>query len=170
MTRKSCKWQSCKKKEGYKPWKCAATARYFASHTKDHVSRQQENPCQDPAGNKNTIQTTKDLTVWQRHKLKWYRHVSHWSCLIKPILQGTVKGGRRQGRQKKRWEDNIGKWTSLEFTKSQRALENRIKWRRLVVKSSVVPQRLSWLRDKWRWRWKSLDECWIVFKLKEEER
>ena len=24
------------------------------------------------------------------------------------MLQGTVKGGRRQGRQKKRWEDNRG--------------------------------------------------------------
>ena len=35
-----------------------------------------------------------------------------WTCLPfirsgKTILQGTVKGGRRQGRQKKRWEDNI---------------------------------------------------------------
>ena len=27
------------------------------------------------------------------------------------ILQSTVKGGRRQGRQKKRWEDNIREWT-----------------------------------------------------------
>ena len=55
-------------------------------------------------------------------------------------MLGTVKGGRRHGRQKKRWEDNIRKWTGLEFAKSQRALENREKWRKLVVKSSVVPQ------------------------------
>ena len=27
-----------------------------------------------------------------------------------------VEGGRRQGRQKKRWEDRIGEWTGLEFT------------------------------------------------------
>ena len=51
-----------------------------------------------------------------------------------------MKGGRRKGRQKKRWEDNIGEWTGLEFAKSQRAMENREKWRKLVVKSSVVPQ------------------------------
>ena len=31
-------------------------------------------------------------------------------------------------------------WTGLEFAKSQRAVENREKWRKLVVKSSVVPQ------------------------------
>ena len=49
------------------------------------------------------------------------------------------KEGRRQGRQRKRWEDNIKEWTGLEFAKSQRAVENRRKWRKLVAKSSVVP-------------------------------
>ena len=53
-------------------------------------------------------------------------------------MQGTMKGGRRRGRQKKRWEDNIREWTGLEFAKSQRAVENRGKWRKLVAKS-VVP-------------------------------
>ena len=38
------------------------------------------------------------------------------------ILQGTVKGGRRQGRQREKWEDNIREWTGLEFGKSQRAV------------------------------------------------
>ena len=70
------------------------------------------------------------------------------SHLAKIILQGTVKGGRRQSRQKKRWEDNIKEWTGLEFTKSQWAVENLEKWRKLVVKPSVVPQRPSWSRDR----------------------
>ena len=38
-------------------------------------------------------------------------------------------------------EDNIREWTGPEFAKSQRAVENREKWRKLVAKSSVVPQR-----------------------------
>ena len=58
----------------------------------------------------------------------------------KTILQGTVKGGRRQGGQRKRWKDNIREWTGLEFGKSQRAVESREKWRKLVLKSSMVPQ------------------------------
>ena len=61
------------------------------------------------------------LTSVKRRKLQWYGHVSHSSGLAKTILQGTVKGGRRQGRQWKRWKDNIREWTGLEFTKSQRA-------------------------------------------------
>ena len=67
------------------------------------------------------------LTIIKRYKLQWYGHVSCSSGLTKTILQGTVKGGR--------WQE----WTGLEFAKSQRAVENREKWRKLVVKSSVVP-------------------------------
>ena len=71
-----------------------------------------------------------------------------WSCLCssglaKTILQVTVKGERRQGRHRKRWKDNTREWTGLEFVKSQRAVENREKWRKLVAKSSVVPQPLA---------------------------
>ena len=86
------------------------------------------------------------LTIVKRRKLQWYGHVSCSSGLAKAILQGTVKGGRRQGRQRKRWEDDIKKWTGLEI-KSQRAVENREKWRKLVVKSSVLSQQQSQLRD-----------------------
>ena len=73
--------------------------------------------------------------------------MSRSSGLAKTIMQGTAKGGRRQGRQRKRWKDNIRKWTGLEFGKSKRAVENREKWIKLVAKSSVVPQRPSRLRD-----------------------
>ena len=65
------------------------------------------------------------LTIVKRRKLQWYGHVSRSSGLAKTILQGTVNGGRRQGGQRKRWEDNIREWTGLEFGKSQRAVENR---------------------------------------------
>ena len=42
------------------------------------------------------------LTIVKRRKLQWYGHVSRSSGQAKNILQGTVKGGRRQGRQRKR--------------------------------------------------------------------
>ena len=94
------------------------------------------------------------LIIGKRRILKWYGHVSRSSGLAKTILQGTVKGERWQARQRKRWEDKIREWTGLEFGKSQKAVENREKWRKLVVKSSVVPQWPSWLRDRWdEMRW-----------------
>ena len=56
------------------------------------------------------------MIIVKRHKLQWYGHVSHSSGLAKTILQGTVKG-RIQGRQRKRWEDNVKEWNGLEFAK-----------------------------------------------------
>ena len=109
---------------------------------KDHVTNEEV-----LAKIQQAIGPHEDLTIVKRRKLQWYGHVSRSSGLVKTILQDTVKGGRRQGRQRKRWEDNIREWTDLEFAKSQRAVENRGKWRQLVAKSSVVPQRPSRLRN-----------------------
>ena len=39
-------------------------------------------------------------------------------------------------------------WTGLEFGKSQREVEKREEWRKLVVKSSLVPQQTPWFRDR----------------------
>ena len=47
-----------------------------------------------------------------------------------------------------KWEDDTREWTGLEFAKSQRAVENREEWRKLVVKSSVMPQQPPRLRDR----------------------
>ena len=110
---------------------------------KDHVTNEEVR-----AKIQQAIRPHKDLlTIIKRRKLQWYGHVSHSSGLAKTILQGTVHGGRRRGRQRKRWEDSIRKWIGLEFTKSQRVVVNRERWRKLVVKSSVVPQQPLQLRD-----------------------
>ena len=44
-----------------------------------------------------------------------------------------VPGKRKRGRQKKRWEDNIKKWTGLDFNSSQRAAEDRQRWQKSVA-------------------------------------
>ena len=108
---------------------------------KDHVTNEEVR-----AKIQQAIRPHEDLlTIVKRRKLQWEGQVSHSSGLVKTILQGTVKGGRRQ---RKRWEDSIREWTGLEFAKSKRAVENREKWRKLVAKSSVVPQRPQRLRDR----------------------
>ena len=45
-----------------------------------------------------------------------------------------MKRGRRQDRQRKRWEDNIREWTGLEFGKFQRAVEYRAKMKKTGCK------------------------------------
>ena len=61
------------------------------------------------------------LTIVKRRRLQWYGHVFRSSGLARTSLQGTMKGGRKQGGQRKRWENIIREWTGLEFAKSQRA-------------------------------------------------
>ena len=77
------------------------------------------------------------LTVVKKRKLQWYGHVTRSNGLSKTILQGTVEGGRRRGRQRKKWSDNVKEWTGMSFADSQAACHNRQNWAE-VVKSSAV--------------------------------
>ena len=47
------------------------------------------------------------VTLVKKRKLWWFGHILRSSGLAKTVLQGTMQGKRRKGRQKKRWEDNI---------------------------------------------------------------
>ena len=62
------------------------------------------------------------LTLVNKRKLRWFGHVSRSSSLAKTILQGTVKGKRKRGRQKKRWEDK--EWTGMDFASSTREADS----------------------------------------------
>ena len=119
------------------------------THLTQRPCYQGGSPCQDPTDN----WTTRRPDDRKETQTAAVGHVSSSAGLAKTISQGTVKGGRRQGRQRKRWEDSIREWTGLEFPKSQRAVETRKKWRKLVTKSSVVPERPLRLRDRWWWWW-----------------
>ena len=75
------------------------------------------------------------------------------SCL--PFIrscQNHITRHSERGKKTRQTEEKVGdkirEWTGLEFAKSQWAVENREKWRKLAVKSSVVPQRPSPLRDR----------------------
>ena len=79
---------------------------------KDHVTNEEVRAkIQQAIGPQDNL-----LTIVKRRKLQWYGHVSRSSGLDKTVLQGTVKGGRRQGGQRKRWEDNTREWTGLELS------------------------------------------------------
>ena len=62
-------------------------------------------------------------TMVMKRKLRWFGHISTSSGLAKTILQATVKGKKRRGRQEMKWHDNIKEWTGMEFASSARAAE-----------------------------------------------
>ena len=65
------------------------------------------------------------LTPVKKRQVRWYGHKTRSTGLAKMILQGTVQGGRRRGRQKKRWEDNVTEWTGLKLGEALRKAKNR---------------------------------------------
>ena len=110
---------------------------------KDHVMNEEvRNRIQNATGMHDDL-----LTMVKKRKLRWYGHISRSSGMAKTLLQGTVKGARRRGGQKKRWEDNIKEWMGMGFEDSLRAAEDREGWKGIVATSSVVPRRSPRLRD-----------------------
>ena len=71
------------------------------------------------------------LTVVKKRK-KWYGHVSRGEGMATTILQGTVPGGRKPGRQKLRWEDIIKDWTKLTIAETYQLTKDREASRTLV--------------------------------------
>ena len=65
------------------------------------------------------------LLLVKKRKLRWFGHVSRSSGLAKTIMQGTVNGKIRKGRQKNRWKDTVKEWKGVEFASSTRAPDNR---------------------------------------------
>ncbi|GFO06023.1 hypothetical protein PoB_003252800 [Plakobranchus ocellatus] len=53
--------------------------------------------------------------------------------LAKTILQGTVQGGQKRGRQRERWEDSIRGWTGMDVRETLSRGESRGEWRKLTA-------------------------------------
>ena len=88
------------------------------------------------------------LGTVKRRKLIWFGHVTRHNSLSKTIMQGTVAGGRKRGRQKKSWADNIKEWTAMTTPDLLRAANDRAEWRRKAVSAAFMsPPRCRTSRD-----------------------
>ena len=100
-------------------------------------------------GIRHAIRPYEDLiTTVRKLKLRWYGHITKSMGLAKMIIQGTVQGRRRNGRQKKGWEDNIPEWTGPGLGEALRKAVDREEWRKVVAQSSLMCQRSFRLRNE----------------------
>ena len=84
------------------------------------------------------------IATVKRRTLTWYDHTSHHDSLAKIILKGTVEGKQRRGRPMKSRLDNIKEGTKQPTARLLRMVEDRQRWRIMVVKASTVsPQRVA---------------------------
>ena len=82
---------------------------------------------------------TELLNSVKTRKLKWYGHTTRTPGLANTILHGAVAGGRKRGRQRKRWEDNITEWTGLTPGVTTRKAEDRDEWWKLIARCVKCP-------------------------------
>ena len=77
-----------------------------------------------------------------------------WSCF--PFIrsgQNHLARHSERGKKTRQTEEEVGRQhqgmdtPGVQQVPEQRAVENRKKWRKLVAKSSVKPQRPAWLRN-----------------------
>lgn len=78
------------------------------------------------------------LAIVKKRKMSWFGHVMRHNSLPKTVLQGTLEGGRRRGRQAKCWLDNIKEWTRMDSYTLMRRTEDRAGWRRLAAESALM--------------------------------
>lgn len=108
---------------------------YFEHKTNDYVRSMVKNLVgpQEPL-----------LATAKRRKLAWFGHIVRHDNLSKTIMQGTVEGRRRRGRQRKSWCDNIQDWTDKSMPDLLSIAANRQAWRRMTAASIFMsPRRLQ---------------------------
>ena len=107
------------------------------THLMQRPRYQLGNLCHAPAGNR--------ITRRPDHRKKTQTAVV-WTCL--PFIRASPNHLARHSERRKntrQTEEEVGRQhqgrEGLEFAKSQKAVQYREKWKKLAVKSSVVPQR-----------------------------
>ena len=82
-----------------------------------------------------------------------------WTCLSfirsgqNHLARHSEKGKKTMQTKKRGGKTTSGNGQAWSSLKSQRTVNDREKWRKLVVKSFVVPQLPSQLRNRWWWWW-----------------
>ena len=99
------------------------------------------------------------LATVKKQKLACFGHVTRHDSLSKTILQSTMEGRRRRGRQRKCWMDNVKLLTSHPMPELLTMASHRKKKKRLEEKLCWivphVPQRtqcvtgLNWTEPNW---------------------
>ena len=100
------------------------------------------NDCLQSEINLLRVQRERLLAAGSRREPARFGHVTRHDSLSKTILQGTLEGGRRRGRQRKCCMDNIREWISLPMPELLTRASSRKDWKRISAESLLMSPRL----------------------------
>ena len=127
-----------------------------STHLIQRPCYQRGSPRQDQAGNR---------TIQRPDYRKETQIAVIWSCL--PCIrsgQNHLTRHSERGKKTRQTEEEVGRQhQGMDRPEDRQVPEGsgeQEKWRKLVVKSSVVPKRPSWLRDRWWWWYECHFRLW----------
>ena len=78
------------------------------------------------------------LATVKRRKLALFGDITRHDNRSKTVLQGTLEGGQRRGRQRKCCLDNVRELTSLPMLELLTMASHRNDWKRISAESSAM--------------------------------
>ena len=106
----------------------------------------------------------------KKRKRRCFGFISMFSGLAKRVMQGSVQGKIRGGRQKKRWEGSITEWTGITLDSTTRAAENKTT-RKVICGVPTTLQPLGRPEKKFRLEllpgiWEDCtNTCYVIYKI-----
>ena len=65
-------------------------------------------------------------------KLPYFGHIKRHQCLDRDIMKGMIEGSRSRGKTRRRWEDDVKDWLSMDVVSAGRLAADRNGWRTAI--------------------------------------
>ena len=122
-----------------------------ATHLTQRPFNQRGSPRQDPAGDSTTRRPPDHRKETQTAVVMVTSPVHH--VQQKPSCKAQRNGEEDKADRRRGGKTTLGNGQAWSLPSPRGQWRTGKKRRKLVVKSSVVPKRPSWLRDRWWWWW-----------------
>ena len=79
------------------------------------------------------------INTVKSQKLRYFGHIKRHQCLERDIMEGMIEGSRSRGKPRRRWEDDVKDWLSMDVVSAGRLAADRNGWRTAIRAATSHP-------------------------------